>query len=269
MDVTPSPGKTRSGRGRNRQGQVEVEVVVDTPAKSVRYINSNVLRDYTADKSRYVLHAQKGRKKNPTREQTVRKERSEPKKRPGWLATSASDYDDGEHATQDELDELESSRDKMEESSEGEVVVSLRAVQVDVLTYVAQVVQSSKDKGKSKGQRKGRKSRAKDDDSKGDSRGRAMLRELPVEVRSVVTRANSFLRLRISLENAWTAERKFSHTLLPEKDMIVKRAINDVWQLRDDDGKSIKNIELGFKVLNDEKNEDIRSDIFTLVCATR
>ncbi|EPT04067.1 hypothetical protein FOMPIDRAFT_1046537 [Fomitopsis schrenkii] len=225
LDVTPSPGKTRSGRARNRQGQVEVEVVVDTPTKS------------------------KGRKKNPTREQTVRKERSEPKKRPGWLATSASDYDDGEHATQDELDELESSRDKMEESSEGEVVV----------------VQSSKDKGKSKGRRKGRKSRAKDDDSKGDSRGRAMLRELPVEVRSVVTRANSFLRLRISLENAWTAERKFSHTLLPEKDMIVKRAINDVWQLRDDDGKSIKNIELGFKVLNDEKNEDIRSDIFTLL----
>ena len=171
----------------------------------------------------------------------------------------------------DELDELESGGDEEMDSSDEDVLVSICTTFTDLLPYVRQVVESSKDKTKasqSKARGKGKKSRAKGDDatgSKGDSRGRAMLRELPNEVRSVVNRANMFLRLRISLENAWTAEKKYGHTLLPEKHAIVKRALNDVRELRDDDGKQLKHIALGFKMLNDDKNEELRQDVFDLV----
>lgn len=101
---------------------------------------------------------------------------------------------------------------------------------------------------------------------KGDSRGRAMLRELPSEVRSIVTRANMFLRLRMSLENVWTAEKKYGHSSLPEKHALVKRALNDVRELRDEDGKPLKHIALGFKMLNEDKSEELRQNVFDLVC---
>ena len=138
-----------------------------------------------------------------------------------------------------------------------------------MLTSVPQRVASSKDKGKNKARHKG-KSHARDDDTtsgKGDSRGRAMLRELPNEVRSIVNRAHMFLRLQITVENAWTAEKKYSHERLPEKHTMGKRAITDVWKLRDKDGNLIKPFDLGFKMLNDEKNVVLSDDVFNLVGA--
>lgn len=209
--------------------------------------------------------------KKVAKDRTRGTEHGEQQKKPAWLATSPSEYDDDERSTGDELDELASGGDEGANSSDEDVIVSVPTISTDALLCVWQVVESSKDKGKAtqpKGRGKGKKSRAKDDEaitSKGDSRGRAMLRELPNEVRSVVNRASMFLRLRISLENAWTAEKKYGHTLLPEKHAIIKRALNDVRELCDDDGKPLKHIALGFKMLNDDKNEELRQDVFDLV----
>lgn len=90
-----------------------------------------------------------------------------------------------------------------------------------MLASVAQRVELSKGKGKGhvkgscgKDDDKGKKIHGKDNDTtsgKGDSHGRAMLRELPNEVCSVINRAHMFLRLRITLENAWMVEKKYSH----------------------------------------------------------
>ena len=74
-----------------------------------------------------------------------------------------------------------------------------------------------------------------------------------------------YLRVRMSLENVWTAEKKFGHSSLPEKHAIVKRVLNDVRELRDEEGRPLKHIALGFKILNDDKNEDLRLNVFDLV----
>lgn len=103
-----------------------------------------------------------------------------------------------------------------------------------------------------------------------------MLRELPVEVRSIVTRANTFLRLRLSLEHAWTQETKITHTMLPEKHTIIQGTIGDLWELvaqegekhRDSHAPYLKHLELGFDMLdNPEEGAEVRSDAFSLVRA--
>ncbi|EPS94099.1 hypothetical protein FOMPIDRAFT_94637 [Fomitopsis schrenkii] len=121
-------------------------------------------------------------------------------KKPARMATTADEYDNGQ--TRESQDEEESEVEVGDGSSDEDV----------------QVLKTSK-KGKasaSKGRGKGKKSRSRDDDgtdTKGDSHGRAMLRELPKEVRLIVTRANMFLRLYICLEKAWTDIRKNPFTL--------------------------------------------------------
>ena len=111
---------------------------------------------------------------------------------------------------------------------------------------------------------------AGDEDSssgKGDSGGQPMLRELPKEVRTLVNRANVFLRVILSLENAWTAEKKYGHEVLPEKHTILKRALGEVWGLKDDQGQPLKHVELAFGMLNTEKAHDLREAVFSLVRA--
>lgn len=187
----------------------------------------------------------------------------EHEKKPAWLATTVAEYADGrDHSTGEEPDELESG------SSDEDVQVSALTLDAAKLTCIWQRVESSKGKGKAaphKGRGKGKKSRARDD--KGDSRGRAMLRELPNEVRSLVTRASIFLRIRISLENAWTMEKKNGNTKLPDKHTIIKKSIADVWEVRDGNGDLHKPFDLGFEILNDEKNAALREDVFSLVRA--
>lgn len=46
-----------------------------------------------------------------------------------------------------------------------------------------------------------------------------------------------------------------------------KRAISNVWDLCDKDINLVKLFDLGFKILNDEKNVVLRDDIFNLVGA--
>ena len=81
---------------------------------------------------------------------------------------------------------------------------------------IVQVAKIAKDKGKSvasrgrdkKKRRKKQKILDGDEDSssgKGNSCGQPMLCELPKEVRTLVNCANIFLRVILSLENAWTA----------------------------------------------------------------
>ncbi|EPS98654.1 hypothetical protein FOMPIDRAFT_93963 [Fomitopsis schrenkii] len=182
-------------------------------------------------------------------------------KKPAWLATTTAEYHGGqEPSTGDEVDELEPEHG---DSSDSDV----------------KIVSSSKDKGKAKAGSKGRKRRSKArDDSifKGDSRGRVMLRELPAEVRSIVSRANTFLRLRISLEHAWTQEKKITHDILPEKHIVIQDAIGDVWEMvarerkerkeREGKERNLKHLELGFDKLNNpEEGADARKDVCNLL----
>lgn len=189
-------------------------------------------------------------------------------KKPAWMATTADEYDNGQ--TRESQDEEESEVEVGDGSSDEDVQVSLQTQSSELLTAVPQVLKTSK-KGKasaSKGRGKGKKSRSRDDDgtgTKGDSRGRAMLRELPKEVRLIVTRANMFLRLYICLEKAWTEEKKTGDAKLPNKHTVAKQAISDVWKLRDDEGKPYQHFDLGFKILNRDNNEDLRNDVFSLV----
>lgn len=217
------------------------------------------------------MHIQKGVKK-PTKGKNRGTEHGEQQKKPSWIATTVAEYDDGrEPSTEDEQDELASPDEDSEGSSNDDVQVCGLTVISDVLTCVAQIVASLEGKGKgavSKGRGRGTKSHARDDDgigSKSGSRGRAMLRNLPNDVRSIVTKANIFLRLRMSLENAWTSEKKYSHAMLPEKHSIAKRAIGDIWELHDDDRNPFKHLDIGFKILNNDKNEELRQDVFNLV----
>lgn len=119
----------------------------------------------------------------------------------------------------------------------------------------------------SKSRGKGKKRRARDEDSgaKGDSRGRPMLRDLPNEMRVLINRANVSLRVILSLENAWTAEKKYGHEILPDKHTVLKRAMGEVWELRDEKGKPLKHIELAFEMLNNDKDDDLRDAVFSLV----
>ncbi|EPS92949.1 hypothetical protein FOMPIDRAFT_1056414 [Fomitopsis schrenkii] len=176
--------------------------------------------------------------------------RSKQMKVPDWIATSVVEYNEHEdHTTVVEDDELDSGGEHRKDSSDEDV----------------QRVVLSKDKGKNKACCKG-KSHTRDDNttsSKGDSCGRAMLRELPNEVCSIVNRAHMFLRLHITVENAWTAEMEYSHERLPEKHTMGKRVIGDVWKLRDKDGNLIKPFDLGFKMLNDKKNVVLHDDLWT------
>ena len=142
---------------------------------------------------------------------------------------TASEYAGEQEDTSDEVDELESQRDEIDESSDGDdVQVSVPSKVIDmqlILVLIVQVAKIAKDKGKSvssRGRDKKKKRKPKvlagDEDSssgKGDSRGRPMLRELPKEVRTLVNRANVFLHVILSLENAWTAEKKYGHEVLP------------------------------------------------------
>ncbi|KAI0714358.1 hypothetical protein C8Q72DRAFT_197230 [Fomitopsis betulina] len=168
------------------------------------------------------------------------------------MATMADEYDNGQ--TRESQDEEESEVEVGDGSSDEDV----------------QVLETSK-KGKasaSKGRGKGKKSRSRDDNgtgTKGDSRGRAMLRELPKEVRLIVTRANMFLRLYICLEKAWTEEKKTGDAKLPNKHMVAKQVISNVWKLRDDEGKPYQHFDLGFKTLNRDNNKDLRNDVFSLI----
>ncbi|EPS99850.1 hypothetical protein FOMPIDRAFT_85646 [Fomitopsis schrenkii] len=138
------------------------------------------------------------------------------------------------------------------------------------MTMVKCVLKTSK-KGKasaSKGRGKGKKSRSRDNNgtgTKGDSCGRAMLRELPKEVRLIITRANMFLRLYICLEKAWTEEKKTGDTKLPNKHMVAKQAISNVWKLHNNEGKPYQHFDLGFKILNRDNNEDLRNNVFSLI----
>ena len=145
-----------------------------------------------------------------------------------------------------------------------------------ILVLIVQVAKIAKDKGKSvssrgrdkKKKRKKQKVLDGDEDSssgKGDSRGRPMLRELPKEVHTLINRANVFLRVILSLENAWTAEKKYGHEVLPEKHTILKRALGEVWGLEDDQGQPLKHVELAFGMLNTEKVHDLREAVFSLV----
>ena len=194
---------------------------------------------------------------------------------------TASEYAGEQEDTSDEVDELESQRDEIDESSDGDdVQVSVPSKVIDmqlILVLIVQVAKIAKDKGKSvssRGREKKKKRKPKvlagDEDSssgKGDSRGRPMLRELPKEVRTLVNRANVFLRVILSLENAWTAEKKYGHEVLPEKHTILKRALGEVWGLKDDQGQPLKHVELAFGMLNTEKAHDLREAVFSLVRA--
>ena len=194
---------------------------------------------------------------------------------------TASEYAGEQEDTSDEVDELESQRDEIDESSDGDdVQVSVPSKVIDmqlILVLIVQVAKIAKDKGKSvssRGRDKKKKRKPKvlagDEDSssgKGDSRGRPMLRELPKEVRTLVNRANVFLRVILSLENAWTAEKKYGHKVLPEKHTILKRALGEVWGLKDDQGQPLKHVELAFGMLNTEKAHDLREAVFSLVRA--
>ena len=113
---------------------------------------------------------------------------------------TASEYAGEQEDTSDEVDELESQRDEIDESSDGDdVQVSVPSKVIDmqlILVLIVQVAKIAKDKGKSvssRGRDKKKKRKPKvlagDEDSssgKGDSRGRPMLRELPKEVRTLV-----------------------------------------------------------------------------------
>ena len=74
-----------------------------------------------------------------------------------------------------------------------------------------------------------------------------------------------FLRVILSLENAWTAEKKYGHEVLPEKHTILKRALGEVWGLEDDQGQPLKHVELAFGMLNTEKVHDLCEAVFSLV----
>ena len=193
---------------------------------------------------------------------------------------TASEYAGEQEDTSDEVDELESQRDEIDKSSDGDdVQVSAPSKVIDmqlILVRVVQVAKIAKGKGKSVSSRgRDKKKRGKkpevlagDEDSssgKGDSRGRPMLRELPKEVRTLVNRANIFLRVILSLENAWTAEKKYGHEVLPEKHTVLKRALGEVWGLEDDQGQPLKHVELAFGMLNTEKAHDLREAVFSLV----
>ena len=135
-------------------------------------------------------------------------------KKPAWLAMTASEYAGKQEDTSNEADELESQRDEINVSSDGEdVQVSATSKIIDmqlILVRIVQVAKNAKDKGKSvsscgrdKKKRKKQKVLDRDEDSssgKGDSRGWLMLHELPKEVHTLVNRANVFLRVILSLE---------------------------------------------------------------------
>ncbi|KAH9910775.1 uncharacterized protein B0H18DRAFT_1129561 [Fomitopsis serialis] len=97
------------------------------------------------------------------------------------------------------------------------------------------------------------------------TRGRAQMRDLPDEVKSVVTKAHSYLRLRISLEHAWTWEKMTNIDLLPEKYVLIKRAVNDVRELCGADGKPLTHFALGFKKLNGDGKDTLRNKVFDVV----
>ena len=194
---------------------------------------------------------------------------------------TASKYAGEQEDTSDEVYELESQRDEIDESSDGDdVQVSAPSKVIDmqlILVLIVQVDKIAKDKGKSvssRGRDKKKKRKPKvlagDEDSssgKGDSRGRPMLRELPKEVRTLVNRANVFLRVILSLENTCTVEKKYRNKVLPEKHTSLKRALGEVWGRKDDQGQPLKHVELAFGMLNTEKAHDLREAVFSLVRA--
>ncbi|KAH9911248.1 uncharacterized protein B0H18DRAFT_962430 [Fomitopsis serialis] len=197
------------------------------------------------DKDASASDASSGRRgdkaKTSTRHRTNKLNSSERKdKVPAWLATSVSEDDAARSDHGDRA--VDSGGDGGDESEGGGD---------DVVLVKAQKGKARQTKPKAAGAAR--------------TRGRAQMRDLPDEVRSIVTKAHSYLRLRIALEHAWTWEKMTNSTLLPEKYVLIKRAVNDVRELCDDDGKPLMHFALGFKKLNGDGNDVLRVNVFDVV----
>ncbi|KAH9916354.1 uncharacterized protein B0H18DRAFT_1124259 [Fomitopsis serialis] len=74
-----------------------------------------------------------------------------------------------------------------------------------------------------------------------------------------------YLRLRLSLDHAWTSEKTQNSSQLPHKHLVIKRALKDARRHRAEDGKKIDYLVSGFKTLKKKHNHVLRENVASVV----
>ena len=88
-------------------------------------------------------------------------------------------------------------------------------------------------------------------------------------MKPLVAFAQTYLRIRLALEYAWTAEATHVSTRLPASITLVKSAIKDARDHRDKDGHILKHLKNAFRMLNGRgKSEEALRDRVTTVVST-
>ncbi|KAH9916847.1 uncharacterized protein B0H18DRAFT_958600 [Fomitopsis serialis] len=187
------------------------------------------------------------------------------KKAIDWLdsdtgSESEMGREDDDDDDDDDAASYESGSDgDQEEGSEGKEMENDSDDEVIVVKAPKHKSQRSKGKG-------GRRGRGNSNEGKSvGRRRRAQARDLPETVKPIVTCSQMYLRLRLSLEHAWTSEKMQNSSQLPVKHTLIKRAIRDARAHRAENGKKISYLSSGFKVLGARGTNRLRGDVANVV----
>ncbi|KAH9926365.1 uncharacterized protein B0H18DRAFT_954689 [Fomitopsis serialis] len=230
--TTPTPTQPVKGKKVWRMDAV----VIDSPRKKVKVVDRK-------EKGKVIVQKKKQKKKEID-----------------WLDTDMeSDSDTEKEADDDEEDdELGRDDDVWQEGSEDEEMDDDSGDEVIVVK--APKSKNSYSKGKASARGRGSANRVKS-----EGRRRAQARDLPETLRAVASCSQMYLRLRLSLEHAWTSEKMQNSSQLPYKHTLIKRAIRDARSHRAEDGKKIPYLVSGFKILQTPGKNHLRGQVATIV----
>ncbi|KAH9916439.1 uncharacterized protein B0H18DRAFT_1124235 [Fomitopsis serialis] len=92
--------------------------------------------------------------------------------------------------------------------------------------------------------------------------------DLPIYVRPIVAAAQSFLRLRLALETAWTSYKAAPSSRLQDNMGLVVLALKDARDMRDKDGKRVKTMRTAYTDLKEAKGKEgdvTRRNVHTVI----
>ncbi|KAH9911751.1 uncharacterized protein B0H18DRAFT_961811 [Fomitopsis serialis] len=122
------------------------------------------------------------------------------------------------------------------------------------------------DKKGGKGGKGGKgKDPASSEKGSGSARGRAKASDIPVHIKPLVNVAQSCLRLRLALDNAWTIDSTVHGARLPTSITLIKGAIKDARNHRDKEGGRIPLLKTAFDALKKDSAESLRKQVNAVV----